>query len=113
MQLGINDVVDTISADHLDRLRKHLAPLLSEPLLLDAVMMRVADNMHDAASTAYACGESAARDAEPEVLSTSWLIQVEIDPGEWQYYSQHEWPTEVFCSRYGSWVSLPKVATNS
>lgn len=63
-QLGINDTVDTISADHLDRLRKELAAI--GEALPERVMIRVADAMHDACTTAFACGESEARDVVSE-----------------------------------------------
>ena len=65
MQLGKNEIVDDISAAHLDRLRDQLGAVLrqfeSDParrsMLIDAVMIRAAEQMHSAVTEAYAAGD--------------------------------------------------------
>ena len=65
MELGKNEIVDDISATHLDRLRTQLDAALPhfEPdparrtQLLDAVMYRAAGQMHAAVTDAYSAGE--------------------------------------------------------
>jgi hypothetical protein len=65
MELGKNEIVDDISATHLDRLRDQLGAVLRqfEPdaprwsMLIDAVMYRAAEQMHSAVTEAYTAGE--------------------------------------------------------
>lgn len=63
-QLGINDTVDTISADHLDQLRKALAAI--GETLPERVMIRVADAMHDACTASWNTCEDVVRSVVPE-----------------------------------------------
>lgn len=64
--LGKNAAVDDISAERLDKLRKELAPMLTGLGLLDPVMIRVADAMHDACTATWDTCEDVVRSVFPE-----------------------------------------------
>lgn len=63
-QLGINDTVDTISAEHLGQLRRALAAI--GEALPDSVMIRIADTIHAAAMQTWSACEAETRDVVPE-----------------------------------------------
>ncbi len=56
VDLGKNPTVDDISAERLNKLRKELTPLLEDAGLLDPVMIRVAEAMHEVATDCYMAG---------------------------------------------------------
>lgn len=67
MELGINQTVDDISAEHLDRLRKEIATSGIPEAFIESMMIRIAPHMHAAVTEAYDVSAAVTSGVVPEM----------------------------------------------